>query len=139
MMPIVRIMSGPVSVDEVLAAVRSDEAGGIVCFIGTVRSSSDGSAVERIEVESSEELARTDLERICTLAAERFPVKGISVAHRTGSLKVGDVILVIAVSAAHREGAFDACRFIIDELKKSTPIWKKEFGPEESRWVGLGM
>jgi len=139
MRPVVRITDQPLSVDEVLAAVRSHEAGGTVCFIGTVRSTSDGLGVERMEVESSKELAESDLERICTVATERFPVVGISVAHRTGALKVGEVIVVIAVSAAHRTEAFDACRFIIDELKKTTPIWKKEFGPDEGRWVGLGM
>lgn len=135
----IRITASPVSVDEVLASVRSDDAGCVVCFIGTVRSSSEGSAVERMEVESSEELAKADLERISAAALERYRVEGISVAHRTGALKVGDIIVVIAVSAAHRAEAFDACRFIIDELKKTTPIWKKEFGPDESHWVGLGM
>lgn len=92
-----------------------------------------------MEVESSEELAKADLERISAAALERHRVERISVTHRTGALKVGDIIVVIAVSAAHRAEAFDACRFIIDELKKTTPIWKKEFGPDESRWVGLGM
>ncbi|MCU0860203.1 MAG: molybdenum cofactor biosynthesis protein MoaE [Thermoplasmata archaeon] len=139
MKPIVRITDKPISVDEVLESVRSHEVGGTVCFIGTVRSSTEGFGVERMEVESSLELALADLERICREAAERFPVAGISVAHRTGALKVGDVIVAIAVSGAHRGEAFEACRFIIDELKKTTPIWKKEFGSEENRWVGLGM
>ena len=139
MKPSVRITEQPLSVDEVLAAVRSDEAGGVVCFIGTVRSSSEGFGVERIEVETSDELAVPDLERICTAASERFKVTRISVVHRKGALKVGEVIVAIAVSAPHRAEAFDACRFVIDELKKTTPIWKKEFGPSESRWVEEGM
>ena len=95
--------------------------------------------MERMEIESSEELAKADLERISAAALERYGVEGVSVAHRIGALKVGEIIVVIAVSAAHRAEAFEACKFIIDELKKTTPIWKKEFGSEESRWVGLGM
>ncbi len=134
MRPTIKITAAPISVDEVLRAVSSEAAGGAVCFVGTVRSSSDGFAVDSVEVESSEELAAADLERICASAAERYPLVGVSVAHRTGTVKVGEVIVAIAVSAVHRSEAFDGCRFIIDELKKTTPIWKKEIGPVDSRW-----
>lgn len=104
-------------------------------FIGTVRNHSEGRKVSRMEVESAADLARRDLKRICEEARRKHRVSRISVAHRVGMLSVGDPIVVIAVSAPHREAAFSACKHIIDELKKTTPIWKKEFGPRGSRWV----
>ena len=131
----VKVAKSPIRPESVLADVRTPSAGGIVSFIGTVRNRSDGLRVTRMELEAAVDLARKDLGRISTLAARRFKVSKISVVHRIGKLKVGDIIVVIAVSAPHREDAFKACKFIIDELKKSTPIWKKEFAGGKGRWV----
>lgn len=86
-------------------------------------------------LEAAEDLAREDIERIARAAKRRFNVAQIAVSHRVGSLGLGDVIVIIAVGATHRKDAFAACRFVIDELKKSTPIWKKELGPGWERWV----
>lgn len=134
----VGITEEELSVDEALQWVSSPKAGGTVTFVGTVRDSSDGKDVSGLELESGGDLASADLERIAKAALEYFRLCKISVQHRVGRLSIGDKIVVIAVSAPHRDDAFLACRFVIDELKKTTPIWKKEFGHDGGRWVEGG-
>lgn len=104
--------------------------------MGTVRGTSNGNKVTRMEAEAAVDMAKRDLKRISGEALRKHRVSKISVAHRIGKLRVGDAIVAIAVSAPHRKDAFAACKYIIDELKKTTPIWKKESGPRGSRWVG---
>lgn len=134
--PVVDVTSHRISVDKVIKSVMDESAGGTVVFIGSVRNRSRGmQRVTRIELESAKDLARADLLRISKKARANFGISRIAIRHRVGRLAVGDVILVVAVSAPHRRAAFAACRYIIDELKKSTPIWKKEFGPRGSIWV----
>jgi len=135
MRPEVRITKRPVSVDAVIKATQSESAGGTCVFIGTVRSRSNGMRIERLEIEAAEELARGDLTRISGAASKRFDVCKIAVCHRIGNLRVGDVIITIAVSSPHRKDAFAACGFMINELKKTTPIWKKECGRGKEIWV----
>lgn len=133
---IVGVTSRQVSVDRAIRAVRSPAVGGIAVFIGTVRgTSTDSRRLTSLELEAAQDLATADLERIANAAARKHKVSSICVRHRIGRLRVGDVIVVIAVGAPHRKDAFAACRFIIDELKKTTPIWKKERGPGFERWV----
>lgn len=131
----VNITRKKLSLDRVVRAVRSPDVGGIAVFIGTVRGRSGSRRVTSLLLEAAEDLAKSDIERIAKAAKKRFNVARIVVSHRVGSLRIGDVIVIIAVGAPHRKDAFAACRFIIDELKKSTPIWKKEFGPGWERWV----
>jgi molybdopterin synthase catalytic subunit len=88
-----------------------------------------------MELEAADDLATNDMARICKEASRENVVSRIAVVHRVGRLAVGDVIIVIAVSAPHRKDAFSACRHVIDELKKTTPIWKKELDCKSSRWV----
>jgi len=132
----VEIAARRISVDKTVKSVLSPSAGGTVVFIGTVRNSSKGAPkVSRIELEAARDLAGSDLLRIARKAESRFGISKLAVRHRIGRIGVGEVILVIAVSASHRKAAFSACRFVIDELKKSTPIWKKEYGSHGSVWV----
>lgn len=126
----------PISIDATSKSVSLKAAGGTVLFIGTVRDRSKQMRVTSIELESAQDLARVDLERIANLALRRFDVLKVTVSHRIGKLKVGDIIVAIAVSAAHRKDAFAACKYIVDEMKKTTPIWKKELGHRVQRWVG---
>jgi len=134
----IKISSKPLSIERAISSAATSAAGGTVVFVGTVRSSSGGERVRRMELESAEGLAENDLRRIAKQASARFGLEGLSVHHRVGKLKVGDPIVVIAASAAHRKEAFAACRFVIDEIKKSTPIWKKEFGRGRAgRWVQM--
>lgn len=121
--------------DEVIQLASSPKAGGTVSFVGTVRDNSDGSPVSEIELESAQDMALQDLVRIGRAAISNFKLCKLVVRHRIGRLKVGDKIIIIAVSAPHRDEAFQGCRFVIDELKKTTPIWKKEIGPAGNRWA----
>lgn len=124
-----------ISPSEVLSTVADDMAGGTVVFVGTVRGKSRGMRIKKMELEAATELAKADLTRIARLVGRKHNVQKISIVHRIGRLSVGDAIVVIAVSASHRNAAFEACRTMIDELKKTTPIWKKEIGAAGDRWV----
>jgi molybdopterin converting factor subunit 1 len=133
-----RIMAGfrdrPL-VDEALDFVASPDAGGAVAFIGSVRS--DGGAVERLVYSAYREMAGHVMRDIALEAATKWPLEAVAVLHSLGELKVGDRTVVAACSAPHRGEAFEACRYVIDEVKRRVPIWKKESGPGGDRWVGL--
>jgi molybdopterin synthase catalytic subunit len=111
-------------------------SGGYVCFEGWVRDQNEGQEVTRLEYEAFQELAVKEGERIVAEALRRFPVKHALCIHRVGSLGLGDMAVWVGVSSAHRGEAFDACRFIIDEVKRRVPIWKKEhYRSGNSGWV----
>jgi molybdopterin synthase catalytic subunit len=129
---LIEITEEDFSLDEMIKRARSKDAGAIVTFLGTVRD--DG--MESMEVEAFREAALAELEAIREEAMSRFSLKAAEVVHRTGSLAVGESIVAIVCSAAHREEAFSGCRYIIEELKKRAPLWKKELGEKGERWVG---
>jgi molybdopterin synthase catalytic subunit len=120
------------SLDEMIKKARRTDAGAVVTFLGTVRD--DG--IEMMELESFREAALLELESIRGEAVGRFGLKSADIVHRIGLLSVGDNIVAIVCSAAHRDEAFLGCRYIIEELKKRAPIWKKEIGENGERWVG---
>lgn len=120
------------SLDEMIKKARRTDAGAVVTFLGTVRD--DG--IEMMELESFREAALQELESIRGEAVGRFGLKSADIVHRVGLLSVGDNIVAIVCSAAHRDEAFLGCRYIIEELKKRAPIWKKEIGENGERWVG---
>jgi molybdopterin synthase catalytic subunit len=130
-----RVTREDFSVDEIIQRVRTKDAGAIVTFVGVVRGESDGKNVDKLDFQAYNEMAIAELGRIRDAACQRFHVNKVAIVHRTGSLNVGDNILVIAVSAPHRDEAFKACRFVLEELKETVPIWKKEFTTEGARWV----
>jgi molybdopterin converting factor subunit 1 len=123
------------SAEEALRAVSSPEAGGAVAFVGTVRA--EEGAVERLWYSAYREMAEEVLRDIAEEARSKWPLLGVAILHATGDLGVGEVTVVAACSAPHRGEAFDACRYVIDEVKRRAPIWKKESGPGGERWVGL--
>ena len=123
------------SVDEALERLRSRGMGALVIFVGVVRDSSRGKAVERIEIQVYEEMAQRQLEEIREEAIDRFGVEEIAIIHRYGSLEVSDNIMMIAVGGGHRLEAFDACRWVLETIKEKVPIWKKEITPEGDFWV----
>jgi molybdopterin synthase catalytic subunit len=129
---LIEITEAEISLDEMVKRARSKDAGAIVTFLGTVRD--DG--IERMDVEVFREAAQAELEAIRTEALSRFCLTAVQVVHRTGSLAVGESIVAIVCSAGHRDAAFSGCRYIIEELKKRAPIWKKEIGEKGERWVG---
>ncbi len=123
--------------DEHLAAqiISQDGAGGVVTFVGRVRDEARGHKVTLLEYEAYPEMVERVFADIAAEARKQFPITDIAIHHRVGSLEVGDVSVVIAVSAPHRAAAFDCCRFAIDRLKRIAPIWKKEHTPEGAVWV----
>ena len=113
----------------------SPESGGIDVFIGTVRNATKGKKVIRLEFEAYEPMAIAEMEKIAKQAFDKWPVQKVLIHHRTGVLDVGEVPVIIVVSAAHRAAAFEACRYIIDTLKQTVPIWKKEIFEDGEVWV----
>jgi molybdopterin synthase catalytic subunit len=110
--------------------------GGYASFEGWVRDHNEGLAVSRLEYEAFEALAVKEGERILDEALQRFPVKHAACVHRIGALAIGEMAVWVGVSSAHRGEAFDACRYIIDEVKHRVPIWKKEhYLNGDSGWV----
>lgn len=126
-----RLETGPIDINEIARSVFSPAAGGVVVFIGTVRD--DGT--DSLEIEAYEEMALSELGRIHDEAIAKFSLHAASIVHRTGRLPLGEVIVVIAASSAHRAMAFEGCRYIIEELKKSVPLWKKEYRGDSVRWI----
>jgi molybdopterin synthase catalytic subunit len=132
----VYVTSAPLSVDAVLASISRPEAGGLAVFLGTVRDTNEGRAVTLLEYEVYESLAIAEMRRICEAIEDEIPGVRVAAHHRVGSLDVGDVAVVCAASAPHRGEAFRACRQLIDRVKATVPIWKREHGPDGPYWVG---
>ncbi len=132
------LRDSPLSVDEVLAAVRAPELGGIALFLGSVRDHAEGKPVARLDYEAHAELAERELARILQEIAGAEPVARLAAVHRVGQLQVGDLAVIVAAAAPHRAQAFDACRQAIEQIKQRVPIWKKEWAPDGSAsWVNL--
>jgi molybdopterin synthase catalytic subunit len=120
------------------AMTPEPSAGALVVFEGWVRDHNEGQAVTSLTYEAAEKLCRTEAEKIFAEARAKFSVINVHAAHRVGYLPVGDVAVWIGVTAAHRDAAFQACRYVIDELKARLPIWKKEHNSDGSaRWIGV--
>ena len=132
--PIV-VSASPLSVDDALAAVRESSFGGIVVFLGTVRDRSRGKRVTHLEYEAYAEMAETKMREIAQrLEAEHAPLR-LVMHHRVGDLAIGDIAVIVAAGAPHREAAFAAARAAIDELKTIVPIWKKEHSDDGAVWI----
>lgn len=111
------------SIAELVQKMKTPEMGAIVTFLGVVRAEGE---IEGMNVEIYSEMAENELKKLEREAHEKFEVEAVEIVHREGSLKVGENIVVILVGAKHRKEAFRACEYLIDELKKRVPIWKKE-------------
>lgn len=131
----IKISASPLSVQQCIDWIISPDCGGIDVFIGTVRNVTKGKNVLQLEFEAYEKMALSELQKIAQQAFDKWPVQKAVIHHRTGVLKVGEIPVIIAVAAAHRDAAFDACRYIIDTLKQTVPIWKKEFFEDGEVWV----
>ncbi len=116
----------PIDVPRLLAAVVTDQRGGVASFVGLVRNHQDGRPVLRLEYHAYEPMAEAECDRILAEARSRWPV-GVTLEHRLGSLAIGDVAVAVAAAGDHRGESFDACRWIIEQVKHRVPIWKKEF------------
>jgi len=131
----IQISSETLKVDDCYDFVIDENCGGINVFVGTVRLWNKEEEVTNLEFECYEPMAISELHKIADRAFQQFGVKKISVHHRVGYVGIKDIAVIIAVSSEHRKASFMACEFIIDELKKTVPIWKKEFLSNGSYWV----
>ncbi|OLC26189.1 MAG: molybdopterin converting factor subunit 1 [Actinobacteria bacterium 13_1_20CM_2_65_11] len=117
------------------AAVAHKGAGAICTFTGIVRDSSRGRSVTHLEYEAYGEMATAEMRKIAAEIGERWPEARVAMAHRTGRLEIGEASVVVSVSCPHRAEAIDACRWGIDRLKESVPIWKKEHAADGTYWI----
>jgi len=126
----------PIEPDSAACALRRNEAGGYCSFEGWVRNHSDGQAVLGLDYQAYRPLAEAEAALILQEAESRFDIVAVSAIHRIGSLGLGDMAVWIGVSAAHRDAAFVACRYVIDEIKRRVPIWKRErYADGHSEWI----
>lgn len=132
----VGIRSEPLDPAALVAEVGRPDSGATALFLGTARDHSDGKAgVTHLEYEAYAEQVEGKLREICDAAVEKWPVLAVVVEHRIGDVAVGEASVAVAVSTAHRGDAFEAARFLIDELKQRVPIWKREHWPGGAEWV----
>ena len=125
----------PLDTQAIIKSVEDVAGGAVNVFIGTVRNATKGKKVLKLEFEAYEPMATKELEKIIEKAKTNWPVLKVVVHHRTGLMQIGEVPVVIAVSTAHRGAGFEACQFIIDSLKETVPIWKREFFEDGEIWV----
>jgi molybdopterin synthase catalytic subunit len=129
------VTTGPIDARELEAVVTHPGAGAICTFSGIVRDNSQGRTVTHLDYEAYAEMAVPQMRKIGQEIKERWPEARVAMAHRTGMLQVGEVSVVVAVSCPHREEAIDACKWGIDRLKESVPIWKKEHAADGTYWI----
>jgi molybdopterin synthase catalytic subunit len=126
------------SVDEVIARLADPASGAVVAFVGVVRGDTDGRAVRWLEYEAYPEMAEEMLQQIGDEVRERWQtIQQVAIVHRVGRLDVGEISVVVALSSAHREEAFDAAHYAIDRLKEIVPVWKKEVWTDGAEWKGV--
>ncbi len=125
----------PLQEADAVARVKGPGMGGIVTFVGAVRDHARGHAIRHLEYEAYPEMAVREMEKIVAQAAERWPGTRVAIGHRSGHLEIGEIAVVVAAAAPHRAPAFEACRFAIDTLKQTVPIWKKEVAADGEYWV----
>jgi molybdopterin synthase catalytic subunit len=131
----IKLIEGELSLDECYQYVQDDSCGGLALFVGTVRNHTKGKEVLKLEFSAYEPMAIKEMNLIALKAIDMFKVEKIAIHHVVGNLGIGEVPVIIAVSSAHREAAFQACQFAIDTLKETVPIWKKEFFEDGDIWV----
>ncbi|MFC4268294.1 molybdenum cofactor biosynthesis protein MoaE [Polaribacter marinivivus] len=131
----IKISSQKLDVKECYSFVEDDTCGGITAFIGTVRNETEGKEVLQLDFTTYKPMAIKEMQKIADKALEKFDIKKIAIHHAEGMLQIGDIPVIITVSAKHRKAAFLACEFAIDTLKETVPIWKKEYFSDGEVWV----
>lgn len=131
-----RVTDKPINLQELVDCVTDPEAGAIATFIGTTRNNNEGRKVTALDYEAYPEMAEKELTRLGEEARRKWQICRMAIVHRVGPVQITEPSVMIAVSAAHREAAFAACRFAIEEIKKTVPIWKKEVYEGGEIWIG---
>lgn len=134
-MEIIKITDKPINVVSAIEAAQTAGAGAVNVFIGTVRNKTADKQVKSLDYEAYDPMAKKEIRKIIDQAKAKWPVLKVVVIHRKGILKIGDAAVVIVVSTPHRKASFEACEFIIDTLKQTVPIWKKEIFEGGEEWV----
>ena len=131
----VKITDEKLDLNECYKFVLDDACGGIAVFVGTVRNSTQNKEVTQLDFSTYKPMAIKEIQKIAKQALEKFEILKIAIHHAEGILQIGDVPVIITVSAPHRKAAFAACQFAIDTLKETVPIWKKEHFSDGEVWV----
>jgi molybdopterin synthase catalytic subunit len=131
----VEIVDGPIRAESIVAAMKAGSDGAVCVFDGIVRDNSRGRTTLHLDYEAYREMALEQMRRLAADAVAKFSVRDVALIHRLGRLAVGETSVLIVVASAHRAAAFDACRWLIDTLKKTVPIWKKETFADGSVWA----
>lgn len=131
----IEITTKPIDRNKIIQAAEAQEAGALNVFIGTVRSKTSEKKVIRLDYECYEPMAKSEIEKIIAKANSRWPILKVAISHRIGTLKIGEEAVVLAVATPHRKESFEACQFIIDSLKQTVPIWKKEIFEGGEEWI----
>jgi len=132
---LVRIQNEPIDVAQLIAAARGDDGGAVATFLGTVRNHNADREVLYLEYHAYAPMAESELAKIRREALERHAISRVAIVHRCGRLAIGEISVGVAVGSAHRAPALEACRFVIDTLKRTVPIWKKEFFAGGEVWI----
>ncbi len=136
----VTLTNDPIDSASVLAAVESPQAGAVVLFLGTTREQTSGRRTASLDYDCYPEMAERELAALERQAREKWPLVGCAIVHRLGHLEIGEASVAIAVSSPHRSAALEACGWLIDTLKQTVPIWKKEnWADGTSEWVHPGL
>jgi len=132
----IRLTREPIDFTSLTERVRSNQTGAVVLFLGTVRELTAGRRTIALDYDAYPEMARRKMAELVEQARQRWPIVNVEVVHRLGHLELGDVSVAVAVSTPHRHQAFEAAKFLIDELKVVVPIWKKEnWADGQTEWV----
>jgi molybdopterin synthase catalytic subunit len=135
-----RLTDEPIDFAALTEAVRSNQSGAVVLFLGTVREMTDGRRTTALDYEAFGPMAESKLGEIEAEACRRWPLDRVAIVHRVGRLELGEISVAVTVSSAHRAEAFEAARYVIDTLKATVPIWKKEnWHDGSSEWVHPGL
>lgn len=134
-LPLIHLTKAPLDPGLAWQLVQDDGCGAVNLFVGSVRQVTEGRPVTQLKFEAYEPMAVREMEKIAQRARERWPVVNMAIHHRLGTLAIGEIAVIIAAATPHRKASFDACRFAIDTLKQTVPIWKKEFFKDGSIWV----
>ena len=131
----VEIVDNPIAADAIVTGMKAGSDGAICTFDGIVRDNTRGRKTLYLDYEAYREMALEQMKSLATEATARFGVRDVAIVHRLGRLTVGETSVLIVVASAHRGAAFDACRWLIDTLKKTVPIWKKEQFEDGALWA----
>jgi len=133
--PYVRIVRDRIDPEAVLSALKRGEDGAALLFEGVVRNQTRGRRTLYLDYEAYEQMALQQMESLAAQSLKQFNVRDVAIVHRLGRLEIGETSVLIAVASAHRSAAFDACRWLIDTLKRTVPIWKKEYFVDGAVWA----